>query len=305
MPNNLFTLKSIMEDQTPRPEDIIGGGILPKGGMLTISGKQKVGKSFFVMNTAVALILGRPFADYEVKQRCRVLIFSAEGGYHSNRDRIRKIAQKVPPELMENLIICFDTRLKVDDDEEYGTMKSIITKHAPDVVVIDPLVKFHGADENSAQGMAGVMGRIRSLTEDHGVSVILTHHDGKGEGSGLRGSSAIAGEYDSYMQILSTKDGHRIEYELRHNMTPPDSLLHFDSDSLWFRTQKHDPIIEIIQKSAPKEKKVLVESVMLKMGVSKSTAYRKVEKALEAGKIKTDSGKIIQTQTHTFSTATR
>ncbi|MFZ4621876.1 MAG: AAA family ATPase [Bacteroidota bacterium] len=292
-----------MADPSPTPEDIIGGGILTKKGLLTISGKQKVGKSFLVMNLAMALIDGRQFACFDIRQRSKVLIFSAEGGYYSNRDRIRRIARDVDPQLMDNLHFCFDTRIKIDDDQDYEKIKGYISKYKPDVVIIDPLVKFHSSDENSAQGMSQVMSRIRSIIEDHSISVILTHHDGKGEHSGLRGSSTIAGEYDSYMQLHNAAEGHRIEFELRHNLSPADTHVIFDKETLWFRNDAIDPIVEIVLQYSPIAKKDIVKILKENMNIPPATAYRRIDDAVKNGIIRLEGERYMPGNTYTFPAA--
>ena len=65
------------------------------------------------------------------------------------------------------------------------------------MVIFDPLLRFHDADENSANGIGQVYAKIRQLIVDLGISVIIVHHTGKVPSRGGRGTSAIIGEYDS------------------------------------------------------------------------------------------------------------
>jgi len=106
----------------------------------------------------------------------------------------------------------------------------------PDVVIIDPFIKFHNKDENSAQEMGFILERLRNLIEDYSISLILVHHQGKEENAGARGSSAIAGEYGSC--ITTKKLGgdeslkHRVEFDLRHALTPDPRNLIFNQKQI-------------------------------------------------------------------------
>jgi hypothetical protein len=71
------------------------------------------------------------------------------------------------------------------------------------LVILDPFVRFHGRDENSASEMAGVMAELRQMAF-RGASVLAIHHKSKSEQSKYRGSSDIAAGVD--LGIALSKD---------------------------------------------------------------------------------------------------
>ena len=73
------------------------------------------------------------------------------------------------------------------------------------VLIIDSMIRFHEADENSATQMAPVMASLRELA-NAGASVVVLHHKSKSETSSYRGSSDIVAGADAAF-ALAKRDG--------------------------------------------------------------------------------------------------
>jgi AAA domain len=73
------------------------------------------------------------------------------------------------------------------------------------VLIIDSMIRFHRADENSATQMAPVMATLRELATI-GASIIVLHHKSKGETSSYRGSSDIVTGADVALSLVK-RDG--------------------------------------------------------------------------------------------------
>jgi hypothetical protein len=71
--------------------------------------------------------------------------------------------------------------------------------------VFDSMIRFHGADENSATEMSHVMARLRELA-NVGASVIVLHHRSKSETSSYRGSSEIVAGADAAFALAKSRD---------------------------------------------------------------------------------------------------
>ena len=84
------------------------------------------------------------------------------------------------------------------------------------LVIIDSLVAFHGGDENDASAMRGFMHQCRKLA-DLGATVVVIHHDGKGESSkDFRGSSDFKAAVDVAFHVSnSSEDGRLSTLRLR------------------------------------------------------------------------------------------
>ena len=69
---NYFSVKQILDDDTPPPDQIIGDGILLEQTFLLISGKKKVGKSMLAMKLKWLIKLSLPFLDMKNQKICLV-----------------------------------------------------------------------------------------------------------------------------------------------------------------------------------------------------------------------------------------
>ena len=217
---DFYSLDHLLNDKSEKPIDLIGDGILISKSLLLIAGAKKARKTFLAYNLGIALAAGGSFGGFIIPEtKNRVLILSAEGGYYPNRERIQKMCYFVDAERGKNLDICleicFDPRIKLEDDGDYSLLSSKIEKFKPTVVIIDPFVKFHQLEENDASDMGIILGRLRNLIEDYNISIILVHHLGKDPNHGARGSSAILGEYDSCITISKVGSDEKCKHLLR------------------------------------------------------------------------------------------
>ena len=298
-----YSLDHLLNDQSERPSDLIGDGILLKKSFLLITGAKKSRKTFLAYNFGIALAAGGTFGGFIIPEtKNRVLILSAEGGYYPNKERIQKMCYWVDDERRKkldiNLDISFDPRIKLEDDEDYKLLSAKIEEFKPNVVIIDPFIKFHQIEENSAGEMSYILERLRCLIEDFNISIILVHHLGKEASLGARGSSAILGEYDSCITLSKVgsenKFRHRLEFDLRHSISPDPRILLFKQETFWFY-EEISPIISIISENGSMKKNELVK-LCLSEGIYKSDggAYKAIDKLVIAGEIKLNSDELYE-----------
>jgi archaellum biogenesis ATPase FlaH len=287
---NKLVIKSFSEvinDITPEPAHIIGGGILPRKALLLVTGQPKARKSFLVQNLALAISAGISFACFTIESPKKVLILSAEGGYFSNRERFKKMAAHVNNVIATNINVCFDANIKLEEDSDVSLLKSKITSLQPEVVIVDPLVKFHGKDENASNEMAKILNKLRELIEDNGISIILVHHQGKDSSKNARGSSAILGEYDAHIKISKDGNDHSLEFDLRH-AAPLDTLkIQFNPETFWFELSGVHPLVALVRDSPGEKKQIVVQrAVELHHYETKTGAYKAIKKLIDHGHIR-------------------
>ncbi|HID72486.1 TPA: hypothetical protein EYP38_00975, partial [Candidatus Micrarchaeota archaeon] len=101
----------------------------------------------------------------------------------------------------------------------------------PRLLLLDPLVRLHGIDENHATEVAGLLAYFRLLQRQLDLSVVLVHHTrknaggGASAGQGLRGSSDIHAFGDSNLYLRRSQD--RLVLSSEHRAaaaSPPVSL---------------------------------------------------------------------------------
>ena len=276
----LYSLKEITEDNSQPPEPIIDNGVLLDGTILLIIGPPKSKKTFLTQNLAISIASGQDFAGFKVPEAKKVMYLLAEGGYYPNRDRLKKMA----PNIDANLILGHPTYLPINRPDYYDCLYELVKEDNPDVLILDPLIRFHDVDENSASQMSDVLGTIRTMMAKLKLSVILVHHTGKVASRGGRGSSVIVGDYDSCIEISNSDDSNTLlKFDMRHVETPPTKKIRFNPDTFWFENESG--IVELIESAGGD---LLKEDLIKSYGKPKATAYRHINKAIKSGSVEED-----------------
>lgn len=283
----IYSLEEVINDKTLPPSPIIGDGILLPQTLLLITGLPKAKKSMLAANLVIAIASGKSFSFFKIEKPYKVLALSAEGGYFPNRDRFKTICSAINFSGDGNVKVCFDSRIKLEDDNDYEELEDILEDFKPEVLVLDPLVKFHHKDENSAQEMGIILERLRNIIEDHKLAIILVHHLGKSPQNGARGSSAILGEYDSSLTLTRIKDSNKVkvDFELRHAEAPSTKTILFNPIDFWFGLEENE-FVKILKDHGSLPKKDWVD-LSLELGLYKddSGAYKRIDKELELGSV--------------------
>jgi len=281
---NYRYLRQIIEDNSEPQAPIIDNGVLLKNTILTVFGAPKARKSFFAMNCGIAIACGEDFCGFSIPKPEKVLFCSGEGGYFPNRDRLKVIAKDVKVDFYNNFAIAQTNYLPLNHDDNLQSFTKLIEKLKPRVVLLDPLVKFHNMDENSASLMGEIFGKLRELMEIYELSLIIPHHTGKVKSRGGRGSSVIHGEYDSAITLDRKGNDYTLRFDMRHVETPNRKLVSFNTETLWFEnaTGYFDVLLSYISEHGSVSKSEAV-TMWESNGTAKSTAYRWVQNALESG----------------------
>lgn len=191
-------------DETPP----IISGILRRGGSLLITGPSAIGKSTMVLELCLCLASGRPFlGEYEIPDPQRVLLLQAEDSFQTFQDRLRHMAHDWTGEreqALHNIITPWHngnprisrslTDLRGEPSNFVTSLKDLIERSEANVLIFDPLISFHNAQENDNVAMRKVLDIISDLADEYDLTVVLTHHHGKGDQEGYyksRGATAI------------------------------------------------------------------------------------------------------------------
>ncbi len=102
--------------------------------------------------------------------------------------------------------------LRLDGNRDRTRLWETTRQLRPRLLVLDPLVRLHGIDENSAGEVARLLAYFRSLQRQFDISVLLVHHTrknaagGVAAGQGLRGSSDIHAFGDSNLYLRRSRE---------------------------------------------------------------------------------------------------
>ena len=81
--------------------------------------------------------------------------------------------------------------LRLDRDPHRGQLMETARRLRPRLLLLDPLVRLHGLDENHATEVAGLLAYFRFLQRKVDLSVILVHHTRKNAAAGVAAGQGL------------------------------------------------------------------------------------------------------------------
>jgi hypothetical protein len=199
-----------------------------------IGGAPKCAKTWLGLDMALSVATGTPcLGRYAVPEPGPVLIYLAEDALRTVRERIEGMARHRGLDLdgVEIHVITVPV-LRLDHDRDRTRLWETVRRLRPRLLVLDPLVRLHGIDENHAGDVAELLGYLRSLQRQLGLSVLLVHHtrknaaDGVAAGQGLRGSGDIHAFGDSNLYLRRTEEHLILSSE--HRAAPASPPVHLE-----------------------------------------------------------------------------
>jgi len=110
-------------------------------------------------------------------------------------------------------------------DIEDPRLVEIARRYHP-LIIFDPFVRFHSADENSAKQIAKVFRRLR-IVADAGATILLLHHLAKTPNSQYRGSTDILAGVDAAFELHKEKNKNDTIFSLKcfkHRVIPATTI---------------------------------------------------------------------------------
>ena len=195
-----------------------------------IGGVPKVGKSWLGLELAVSVASGTACLErFEVDDPGPVVVYLAEDALHAVRDRIHQLCQHRGLTLAGlDLHVITAPSLRLDLESDRHALDLTLSALQPKLLLLDPLVRLHRLDENSAADISGLLGFLRQLNRRHAVAVVLVHHMAKRArqdlGQALRGSSDLHAWTDSACYLQHRREQMRLT--VQHRAAPaPDPML--------------------------------------------------------------------------------
>ncbi len=208
-----------LEDR-PRHQQWLIDALWGRQAVGIIGGEPKCGKSFLALDIAVAVAAGVPcLRRFEADQPGPVLMFAAEDAGHIVRTRLKGIARAAGADFDTLDIAVIDVPvLRLDHRSDRQRLEQTVQRIRPRLMLLDPLVRLHGVDENAVAEIAPILGFLRDLQRRFETAVLLVHHSRKSgatrPGQALRGSSELHAWGDSNL-YLRRRD-HQIVMTVEH-----------------------------------------------------------------------------------------
>ena len=206
-------------------------GLVAEEAVGFIGGMPKTGKTWLGLDLAVAVASGVPaLGRFPVHRPGPVLLYTAEDPAATVRERVAGIAQSAGIDL-EKLAVGLITEptLRLDLDADRDRLAAALARVKPRLLVLDPLVRLHRGDENSASEISEILGFLRQMQRTYACAILLVHHVRKSgpsdNGQALRGSGDLHAWGDSNLYV-TRQDGKTVlvPEHRAHPPTPPVAI---------------------------------------------------------------------------------
>jgi hypothetical protein len=221
-------------------------GILRLGESLLITGPTAIGKSTLLLHACLSLATGSRFLTvYETGEPTSVLLIQSENGFWTFRDRVEAMTHDWTGQRAKALRNIFSPwqneapQLVGSIGDERGnptgfsdTVSRLIERTQAKIILFDPLISYHSADENDNTAMRKTLDNLSGVANAYDLTIIITHHHGKFHKDGYhkaRGASAITDWASAILTLnkINTKDGRHLikaSWNKVRSFRPPDPL---------------------------------------------------------------------------------
>jgi RecA-family ATPase len=207
-----FKLKSVniqnAFENTPPPQDFVFPGLLA-GSVGALVSPGATGKSFLMLEAAMAVAGGTDLLGFEPSKAGGVLYFAAEDPTVELERRVHAVgahlSQEARAAVAKNLYLvdAFGQQNNIMDNDFRDFLISRCLR--PDgsqvvrLIVFDTVSRIHQLDENSNRDMIQLVGQLETIAARTGAAIIFLHHVSKSSASNgvadqqqaARGASAL------------------------------------------------------------------------------------------------------------------
>jgi RecA-family ATPase len=184
-------------------------GVVRVGHKMMISGASKSGKSFLLMELAIALSEGMKWLGFQCK-KSKVLYINLEIDRPSFINRFIQIykAMKLKPKHNHDIAIWNLRGESMPLDKLAPILIRRVVRRGYDAIIIDPIYKVITGDENNSSDMGAFTNLFDKICKETGCAVIFSHHHSKGPQGFKRamdrasGSGVFARDPDALVDLI-------------------------------------------------------------------------------------------------------
>ena len=189
-----------------------------------------------------------------------MLVYLAEDALPRIRDRVAQLCRhrRVPLSGLPLYVVTAPS-VRLDLERDRLALQQTLSCLRPTLLILDPLVRLHRLDENSASDVSGLLGFLREINRRYQLAVMLVHHMAKRSrrdlGQALRGSSDLYAWLDSACYLVRLAD-QRLRLTVEHRAAAsPDPLL------LRLAAGNEEPLRLLVDTDQPPAPSSLAEAV--------------------------------------------
>jgi hypothetical protein len=261
---------------TPRSARWLVEGLWAAEGVGVIGGTPKTCKTWLALDLAVAVASGTPaLGRFPVPTAGPVLAYGAEDSPEQLRERLLAITRARDLDLAAlDLFLLTVPSLRLDSALDRARLEATLERIRPKMLLLDPFVRLHRSDENSAADMAALLGELRDLQRRHRLAIILVHHLRKNAsatlgGQALRGSGDLHAWGDSNLYLRRRDDHLSLCVEHRAAPAPEPFRLVLNDDPA-----PHLAVVEDDDAPDPRADQILADRILALIEASDSPLTR-------------------------------
>jgi hypothetical protein len=182
--------------------DYLVKGLLPSGGLVLIWGQPKCGKSYWAMDLALHVALGREYRGRRVQQAS--VVYCALEGRQGISARIEAFRQHHGVHDAPFHLMTTPLDLARRTDALLASIEAQLGDERPGLVVVDTLNRSFVGSESSDEDMAAYIAAAAKIEQRFGCTVIIVHHSGHDQ-SRPRGHSSLTAAVE--VQIAVKRGG--------------------------------------------------------------------------------------------------
>jgi hypothetical protein len=164
------------------PVPWIADGWLGAGDVVIFGGEWASGKSLIALDLAISVALGIPWMGrIPIDKPGPVLYVDEENNARNVTRRLSRMlrGRNIDPGYADAIPLRYLSKnhLRLDAPAGRQTLERELAQHRPVLTVLDSLIRFHGADENSNTDVAALFGEaIVPLATKHGCAFLILDH---------------------------------------------------------------------------------------------------------------------------------
>jgi KaiC/GvpD/RAD55 family RecA-like ATPase len=212
----------------PEPVDRLIEGVVARGTLTLLAGREKEGKSLLSMAFAGCGVTGGGSIAGIPVEPLRVLVIDAENGERELHRRLRSLG--LGPDHSERIEV-YEAHGH-DLRRNLGEVEALLIELAPDLVVLDSWRSLWGGDENDSGEVARCLDPLRDMIRKRDCGGVLIHHMRKQ--GGYRGSSAIGASVENVLELSRDEED---DDRRRRRLRNPSCRYEQEANDRWLRIE--------------------------------------------------------------------
>lgn len=207
-----------------------------RAGVGILGGAPKCHKSWIGLDLALSVASATPcLGRFEVRDPGPVLLYLAEDAPGVVKQRLAGLCAPRGLELDPLPIhVVTAPSLRLDLPIDQRRLHKTLAALRPRLLVLDPFVRLHRIDENSAAEVSAVLAFLREVQRAHDTAVLVVHHARKNAagsaGQGLRGSGDFHAWTDSALYVRRRRGDLVVTVEHRAAAAPDPFVVGLSAD---------------------------------------------------------------------------